>query len=467
VTQIFLLPIAIRLVETLIAGQKEPREMRPTKITIIAILLLSSLAVADCIDDQEYESSVENFLDFWQYGHAILDASPQKITKTIDGITFTSDYDNGSLEDVSYVGTDEFSCTIYEEPGVLGTAKYWFRFRMTGVAGRTITLNIDHSANPRPVISADGVTWRRLTAVEAPTLYEIVLTFGATQDFAELAFFYPFGVDEIYQHVSAIVNSSADASTQTIGQSFQGRDMWMVTVTDRSVPDTDKHRVWVHSRVHAGEVTATPTVLGILEQVTENSPLGELLRTHCIFNIVPLMNVDGVFLGHTRWDSQGFDIERDWCTPVTLPEVLNIKAQVDNFMAGSNPIEVALNLHATQGNYTDTFFYKHVQPSVTANFELIQQHYIDAVDNATSLFDNLNPQTSQLHACQFIESYFWNNWGEEVMAMTHEGHFRRRITDSDWITDEDYRELGRAMMKALVEYFDLPGVTAVRDWILY
>jgi len=132
--------------------------MRHTVLIILCILVLFNLSFADCIDDEYYEFSMENLLDFWQYGHSILAASPQKITKTVDGITFTSDYDNGSLEDVSSVGIDEFDCTIYEEPGALGTAKYWFRFKMTGVAGRTITLNIDHSRNPRPVISLDGVT---------------------------------------------------------------------------------------------------------------------------------------------------------------------------------------------------------------------------------------------------------------------------------------------------------------------
>ena len=255
--------------------------MRHTVLIILCILVLFNLSFADCIDDEYYEFSIENLLDFWEYGHSALAASPQKITKTVDGITFTSDYDNGSLEDVASVGSDEFNCTIYGEPGALGTAKYWFRFKMTGVAGRTITLNIDHSNNPRPVISLDGITWRRLTAGEAPSLYQIVLTFGPSEDFAELALFFPFGVAEIYQQVSGIVNSSEHASTQTIGQSFQGRDMWMVTVTDTSVPDTDKYRVWVHSRVHAGEVTATHTVLGILEQGTAAKPL---YIQHCASN---------------------------------------------------------------------------------------------------------------------------------------------------------------------------------------
>ena len=65
---------------------------------------------------------------------------------------------------------------------------------------------------------------------------------------------------------------------------------------------------------------------------------------------------------------------------------------------------------------------------------------------------------SQLAACRFIESYFWNNWREDVMAMTHEGHFHRRITDNGWITGEDYEELGRAQAAALIEYLGLPDV---------
>lgn len=425
--------------------------MRLLFIIVLLIFVSLSEALGVCIDETNTEIPQELFSVPYRF-----DLLPQKITKTVQGITFTSDYDNGSLEDVTSGGLNVFNCKIYEEPGALGSRKYWFRFKMTGVAGRTITLNIEHPSNPRPVITKDGKSWRRLTAEETPSTTQIQLTFSPTENFAELAFFYPLGVAETYEAVSALVRNSDDASTQIIGQSFQGRDIWMVTVTDTSVPDTGKHRVWMHSRAHAGEVTSTHLLLGFLEQITEDSPVGKRLRRYCIFNIVPLENVDGVYLGHTRWDSQGFDPERDWCYPVTLPEVLSIKTQVDSLMASANPIEVALNLHSTQGNYLDTFFFKHIYPSVTHHYEEIEQRFIDAFDNATPLFDNLNPQTSQLHECQFIESYFWNNWGESVMALTHEGHFQRRITDNEWITADDYRELGRAMARALIEYFNLP-----------
>jgi hypothetical protein len=395
---------------------------------------------------------------------------PEKIVKTLQGIIFDSDYDNGSLQDVIESGENIFNCTIYTDQGESGSSKYWFRFKMTGVAGRIITLNIDHSQNPLPVIRVNDGGWRRMTDTEAPSSSQLVLFFAANEDHAEVAFFFPSGYDETYRQVGDLVRRCDMASTESIGLSYMGRSMWMATITDSHVTDTYKHRIWIHSRAHAGEATGTHVMLGLLNLVTSNSPAGRYMRRHFIFNIVPLLNVDGVYLGHTRWDSQGIDPERQWGNPSRIPETANLRAKVDEFMDGTHPIEVALNLHSSVNDFEDTFFFKHVQPSVTAAFEAIEQRYIDALDHATPLFDNLNPQTSQLHAYYFIESYFWNNWGESVMAMTHEGHFFHRLPDNLWITNEDYRDLGAAMAMALIEYFNLPPIgeeSPPTSWMIY
>lgn len=207
------------------------------------------------------------------------------------------------------------------------------------------------------------------------------------------------------------------------------------------------------------EVTASHSMLGFLDQVLADSETGRRLRQHCLFTIVPMVNADGIARGHTRWDSLGYDPEREWCSLIRIPEVQALKTRVDAFMAGPNPIEVALNLHSTRGNFADSFFFKHVAPSVSTAFETIQQNYINAVNAATPLFNNASPQTSQLNACLFIESYFWNNWGASVMALTHEGHYQKRLTDGDWITGADYREIGSALARGLTTYFPLPAAT--------
>ncbi len=395
-----------------------------------------------------------------------------KMTTTVQGITFNSNYDNGSLGGLKDGGAaNTFTGDLYVEPGEpggQGSASYWFRFQMTGVAGRTITINMSHSENKRPVISVNGGAFRRMTATEAPSLTKMVLTFGASENQAEVAFFFPLGYADIHNRVNALVAAGVGGTSQVLGQSYLGRDMWVVRVTDPSVPDAGKKGVWVHARAHAGEVTASHAMLGFLDQILENSPVGQRLRRNCVFNVVPTLNCDGVYLGLTRWESRGIDLEREWPTPARTPEVSNLKARVDAQMAGAVPIRVALNLHSTVSDFADTFFFRHLQPSVTANFETIQQNYIDAFNAATPLFNNLSPQTSQLSPTLFIESYFWNNWSESVMAMTHEGHYYERITDNQFITDADYRELGRAQAAGLIQYFNLPPLpSAVNEWSAY
>ncbi len=402
---------------------------------------------------------------------------PMKITATLQGITFDSNYDNGSLAAVVENGTNTFNCTTYTEPGELGSKNYWFRFRLTGVAGRTITLNISHSNNPRPFVRM-GFTgpWRRMTSAEAPSTSRVVLAFDAATNTAEVAFYDPLGYAETLERVNDLVRQCEDATSEVLGQSYMGRDLWFVTVTDPTVPDSQKHRMWVHSRAHAGEHTSTHVMLGILAQATEDSPMGRHLRRHCIFNFVPLQNVDGVWLGHTRWDSQGIDPERQWCNPTRIPETALFQTRVDALMATSSPIQVALNLHSTVGNFADSFFYKHTGSTVTSAFEAIEQRYIDAVNNATPYFDNRDPQTSSLalvancstSGYAFIESYFWHKWGANVMAMTHEGHFYYRTTDGAWNTGADYQEVGRGMAIALIEYFGLDQPPQEGpNWILY
>ncbi len=330
---------------------------------------------------------------------------------------------------------------------------------MSGVAGLTVTLHIDHSQNPVPfirIVNPGPGAWRRMTSTEAPDTSTIALTFAADTQEVELAFYDPLGYAEINAAVSVLTSASPYATTTVMGQSFQNRNLYLVTVNDPNYPDAGKKQVWLHSRVHAGEVTATHTMLGFLAQALEDSDTGRRLRQYITFHIVPQVNADGIYLGHTRWDSQGIDIEAQWCD-ITVPEAAAIKAQVDVLMASSNPITVSLNLHSTVGDFADSYFVKHVSPSVTTAYEAIEQSYIDAVNAATPYFDNLAPDTTQLTSCSFIESYYWNNWGASVMAMTEEGNFYYRITDGAWSTGADYRQVGGGMARALIAYYNLPS----------
>ncbi len=48
----------------------------------------------------------------------------------LDGVTFDSAYDNGSMGQVAQRSADRFLIPLYEEQGELGPRRYWFRFRL-------------------------------------------------------------------------------------------------------------------------------------------------------------------------------------------------------------------------------------------------------------------------------------------------------------------------------------------------
>lgn len=78
---------------------------------------------------------------------------------------------------------------------------------------------------------------------------------------------------------------------ESIGKSYEGRDVWIVTVTDtRTGEAADKPAFWCDGNIHASEVSASTTVLMILKKLVEDHR--DLLKQRA-FYLVPRLNPDG------------------------------------------------------------------------------------------------------------------------------------------------------------------------------
>jgi len=84
---------------------------------------------------------------------------------------------------------------------------------------------------------------------------------------------------------------------ESLGQSHEGRDVWLVTVTNRKTgPDTAKPAVWVDGNIHATEVSASSACLYHLHTLTSQYGLDAEI-TRCLdtrtFYVCPRVNPDG------------------------------------------------------------------------------------------------------------------------------------------------------------------------------
>ena len=85
------------------------------------------------------------------------------------------------------------------------------------------------------------------------------------------------------------------ASLTSIGRSHEGRDIWLVTITDASTgPAEAKPAHWVDANIHATEVTGSAAALHLVDHLlTADDPAVDRARRTRTFYVVPRVNPDG------------------------------------------------------------------------------------------------------------------------------------------------------------------------------
>ncbi len=86
----------------------------------------------------------------------------------------------------------------------------------------------------------------------------------------------------------------------SIGTSFEGRDLWLLTVTNHDVGAADeKPAVWIDGNIHASEVTASMAIVHLVDHLTcsfgSDPDITRVLDTRT-FYLVPRVNPDGAEL---------------------------------------------------------------------------------------------------------------------------------------------------------------------------
>ena len=106
-----------------------------------------------------------------------------------------------------------------------------------------------------------------------------------------------------YDELTAWLHGLADANPDLVtveqyGTSYEGRPLWLVTVTDHATGTHDtKPAHWVDASIHAVELTATVSACHLIHHLvaghaTADPMVVEALRTRT-FYVVPRVNPDG------------------------------------------------------------------------------------------------------------------------------------------------------------------------------
>jgi len=113
----------------------------------------------------------------------------------------------------------------------------------------------------------------------------------------EIAFNRYYTYEGLVDNMKKIVAAHPDlAKIESIGKSYEGRDMWTMTITDFSTgKDTDKPGMWIDGNIHSNEIQGGEFSLYAAWYLTEmhadNEFIKELLKDK-VFYITPTINPD-------------------------------------------------------------------------------------------------------------------------------------------------------------------------------
>ena len=112
-------------------------------------------------------------------------------------------------------------------------------------------------------------------------------------------------------------------------------------------PQATRH-VMIIGRQHPPEATGTMALLAFVEELAGDSPLAQEFREDFRVHVIPLVNPDGVDLGHWRHNTGGVDLNRDWVA-FNQPETRAVRDTYSEILeAPGHELWFGIDFHSTQ-----------------------------------------------------------------------------------------------------------------------
>lgn len=409
--------------------------------------------------------------------------------KTEPSPTVSAAFESGSIGKATKVSDTEWELHIANDNGnaaLPATWRCWWYVRLDNpVRDLPTKITVKNSGWPYyylPIYSYDQVTWHHFSEDEVTQTpdKEIVVTKRFDNAAVWIARFYPYTFTDLEKFLDTIKGSQY-VDLQTPGSSQNGKPIYLIKITDSTVPVSGKKRIFLHARTHSAETPSSFLVEGVIQYLLSGSQGAKDMLARFEFYIFPMQNVDGAMAGNYRSTPKSENLEMSWVfdvnNPLDLigeipPEVAIVHSQAKKLMTdGGPPVSIALNLHASNSEPDiRPFFFPHFGadplkylPLETSLWEM-QLRFIDktALHFGAEMIEPDPTDGGRSFASKtYPESWWWANYKDQVMAMTMEMTYGRSGYAPRWIKPDDMRHLGTRLALSIRDYsLDTSGTSA-------
>lgn len=404
--------------------------------------------------------------------------------------TVTTAFESGSIGKAVKVSTTEWELTIADDnndSSLPAAWRSWWYIRMDNAATNTpttVTLkNSGWTYYYLPIYSYDQKSWHRFDEAEVTQNQnnELVVRKQFAQSTVWIARFYPYTFTDLENYLQRIAGNKF-LEIQTPGYSQNGKPLYLLKLTDPNSPVAAKKRIFIHARTHPAETSPSFLLEGLIGSLLSGSSDAAALLTTTEFYIFPMHNVDGVIAGNYRSTPKSENLEVMWYPDSSNP--INLRADVPQEVSvihqyakrlmtdGGPPVVIALNLHASNSEPdVRTFFFPHFGTTAqgyTATQAALWGRQLTFIDLLAARYSaNLLEPAPENGGSGFVnspfpESWWWANFQDTVMAMTIEMTYGRAGFAPRWVTPDDTRQLGSALLWSIGDYCSGAAVKAAR-----
>ena len=261
------------------------------------------------------------------------------------GLTFDADFPGGRLDGCTQMADGRYQLLIRSETTPINNSA-WYAFRIRSNCSQMVDVELTYKGGGHryiPKISHDGKTWVRLTGDayertkdKPPRLRMNVLPGVLWVAGQELLL-----SKDLYGWARRMAATAAACESE-LGRSVGGRSLLAWKLGNASSRDV----VVILGRQHPPEVTGSLALMAFVDALAEDSEAARRFRRRFQVLIVPLMNPDGVELGHWRCNLNGIDLNRDWAK-FSQPETRCVREEIERLVSAGKRPSLLFDFHST------------------------------------------------------------------------------------------------------------------------
>lgn len=273
-------------------------------------------------------------------------------TFVVGSVSASNNFAGARLNNFIKLNDTTFQATISPENTPINPSP-WYAFKIWSEKNQTINLRLhytEHKHRYHPKLSSDGENWTALdsSAISLDSI-DATLKLNIGQDTLWVAAQEIHDSKRVADWLKSLENNSV-VSLGKAGQSPLEKPLHFMNISKGA--NKDKPAIVILSRQHPPEVTGYLAMQSFVKTIIEQGVTNGFLERYRVL-VYPLLNPDGVDLGHFRHNTGGVDLNRDW-SKYNQSEILQITKHIVNEVAThQNEVLLGLDFHST---YKDIYY---------------------------------------------------------------------------------------------------------------